>query len=393
MAKGRRLARSVSLNVPTNLVDDQITSLPNFRPTNSKSLKSKVIKFMTTKLFVNQVHSESTQTFTSSNFQIFVYFLRFIGLSYKIHQKETKSLMLFLLIYNFIIFCCQFLYGIILLLGLYRNEGSHSQWINVTHYSCLTIWIISIWLNIKIHSIKPRFIDEAFSSSSLEDRHIDKRNYLLKFVSIVCIIFIIVTVVSIEIARLNSNDRFGIFSQRSKKMPQIFICGIVCRIFEIILNGICLLVILSNACLFILIAIAITNESSNLIISIKRYSLSQNLDHLIYRYQSIEKPVRILEQNYSTVILAFILATVAGVFLDEFRSASHKLSDLQQQDSYCITSMKLLSFMLRLSYDTERIRVGKVFAITPQATVILILFFTLIVICLFAVDEGCINIF
>uniref|UniRef100_A0AC34GTH6 Uncharacterized protein n=1 Tax=Panagrolaimus sp. ES5 TaxID=591445 RepID=A0AC34GTH6_9BILA len=197
MTKGRRLARSVSLNVPPpNLTNSQITPLPILRPPNSKSLKSKVVKFMTTKLFVNQVHSESTQTFTSSNFQVFVYFLRFIGLSYKIHQKETKSLI------------------------------------------------------------------------------------------------------------------------------------------------------------------------------IKRYSLSQNLDHLIYRYQSIEKSVRMLEQNYSTVILAFIIATVAGVFLDEFRTASHKLSDLQQQDSYCITSMKLLSFMLRLSYDTERIRVGKVFAITPQATVI-----------------------
>lgn len=135
------------------------------------------------------MHSEATQTFTSSRFQIFIYFLRFIGLSYRIHQRETKNLMLFLFVYNLVIFCGQIFYGILILIGLYQINASHTQWITITHYSCITVWVISMWLNIKIHSIKPRCIDEAFSSASLSDRHIEKRSFLLKFVLHLDILF------------------------------------------------------------------------------------------------------------------------------------------------------------------------------------------------------------
>ena len=180
-----KIGRSVSLNTspkrnPITVSPIQpicSTALPRWR---NPTLRSKVVKFMTTKMFLNQVNSEIAQYPQSSSFHIFFIFMRIIGASYRIGKKEPKWLMVFLMFYNLIVLIWQIIYGILLLIGLRQNSDSNYQWINVTHYSSLAICVISIWMNLKLHMIKPKMLDEALSSSSLDERHVDKRSFLLK---------------------------------------------------------------------------------------------------------------------------------------------------------------------------------------------------------------------
>ena len=183
---------------------------------------------------------------------------------------------------------------------------------------------------------------------------------------------------------MNSDDRLGIYSSNTYRMPVVFTCGIRCRLLESFLHGICTCFVLTSAALFMILSTAISTEASSLILDIKKYPTSQGLDHLIYRYQSIERSTTALDRTYSAIIFSFMCLSIAGIFfslrkkaklmiyegetggfnvlvtmvifmvailaiivfaiylneqLDEFRSAAHKVSDLQQVDLFCITSV------------------------------------------------------
>ena len=77
--------------------------------------------------------------------------------------------------------------------------------------------------------------------------------------------------------------------------------------------------------------------------------MSQNLDHLIYRYQSIEKSVRMVEQNYSTVILAFIIATVVGIFLCLSKKAKLMISDMETGGINALCTLVIFSLCATLT--------------------------------------------
>ncbi|KAE9550738.1 hypothetical protein FO519_006039 [Halicephalobus sp. NKZ332] len=438
-----KISRSVSLNTspkrnPITVSPIQpicSTNLPRWR---TPTLRSKVVKFMTTKMFLNQVGSETAQFPQSSSFHIFFIFMRIIGASYRIRKKEPKWLMVFLMFYNLIMFVWQVIYGILLLVGLRQSSDHSHQWTNVTHFSSLVICVTGIWMNLKLHTIKPKMLDEALSSSSLNEKHVEKRSFLLKVVSVVCITTILTVVIIVETLRMNSDDRFGIYSLNTYRMPIVFTCGIRCRLLESFFHGVCTCFVLTSAALFLVLSTAISTEASGLISDIRKYPTSQGLDHLIYRYQSIERSTTALDKTYSVIIFSFMCLSITGMFfslrkkaklmiyegetgginvavtmvtfllailaivvfaiylneqLDEFRSAAHKVSDLQQVDLFCITSIKLLSFMLRLCDNKERIKSGGIFIISKQSTLTLILFFSLVGFCVFAIDEGCLNLF
>uniref|UniRef100_A0A7E4V247 Gustatory receptor n=1 Tax=Panagrellus redivivus TaxID=6233 RepID=A0A7E4V247_PANRE len=437
MARRGRLARSVSLNAPTT-VAQHVTPATSAIASRwrAPTLKTKVVRFMTTKFLVNQVASENAPSVLSSSYQPVNLFLRIIGMCYRINRKEGKKTMMILMIYNFVMLLSQIIYGCLLLVGLHQTRSLQYRWTNATHFSGLTLCAISIWLNVRIHIMKPKFVDEALSSSSVNEQHVEKRAFVLKLLSICCIVFTCLTVISIEVARFNAEDRFGIFDMSTKRMPFVFTCGPLCRFLEVVLHGNCMLKIFAATSVFMVLSTAIATEASSLASDIKKYPSNQGIDHLVYRFQSIERSIRELDRNFSAVLFGFITLTVIGLFLclrtkaklmisegevggvsalsafivfsvctgatvmfgiyvngqlDEFQSASHKVSDLQQMEYFGSNSVKLLSFMLRLSDNRDRVKVGGMFTIKRQSAVSLVLFIALIGFFLFAANEGCLN--
>lgn len=180
--KRTRFVRSVSLTAPSKRNSAPLQpvppiGLPRYKP---PSLKAKVVKFLTTKMFSNQVDSNAVHFTQNSSCNSFFIFMRIIGASFRSHNKESKKFTVFMMIYNFLIFCSQLFYAFLLLFGLYRNSAEYTRWTNVTHVSSLLLCFLAIWSNIKMHSIKAKIFHESLSSSSLNERHMDKRGFILK---------------------------------------------------------------------------------------------------------------------------------------------------------------------------------------------------------------------
>lgn len=172
-------------------------------------------------------------------------------------------------------------------------------------------------------------------------------------------------------------------------MPVILTCGIPCRIAEAFLHSICVIYVLTMTMLFVIISTAVSTEATAVANDIKKYPTSQGLDHLIYRYQSVERSSKVLDKIYSPFILSLTVFSATSIIfclrrkskvmiteneigganvltsmiifvmsmsallifaiylndqLEEFHASAHRVSDYSQTDFFCVTSVSLKIF-------------------------------------------------
>ncbi|KHN84171.1 hypothetical protein Tcan_04925 [Toxocara canis] len=253
---------------------------------------------------------------------------------------------------------------------------------------------------------------------------------IIVFIALCLYCILLITTIAHEI----SNDGRNSTITFQRRFAVVFtLLGIFCEIVDNYAFYITLLSLMITSALFMIFALSVYYEARDLIEQIKHCADGNKYDYLIFRYQSIETSTQLLEDYFSTLLLILFVSSiyiqffmirqlrnsqsmpVARIFnaisgtvmltistfvfiggaalinsqLTRFRSASHKVGDLQQLQLSNSSAVKLLIFMLRLSNDCNYLTIGGIFVANRQ-NIILMSFLTMVAtFTLFVIDEKC----
>ncbi|KAI6240870.1 hypothetical protein M3Y99_00394900 [Aphelenchoides fujianensis] len=374
MPQNSRLNRSISMSQMPKRRSASIAVPPHeFLPKTENRWRLAMRKFYSTlvKVMFSKQTIKTPPSGSYSSFRSVLQFFSAFGVCWLEARAWSKLMVVLIAIYNVLVLLVQVAVLIVLVVDFNSANVGEYQWTGCLFFVIGILIVFSLWMNARLHSVRQNVIAEALCTYSIS----------------------------------SDWQTTCSASKSAKNWPNttIFSCGIFC---DVLLYYVCIISIVTIAggtTIFVVLGTSTGIEAGRLLKDINKYPTNDGLDHLIFRFQSIEQSAHALNRYFSYHIFGFLLAVVVGTavilrhytqlmiekaelgamvfcffygfslmillafltvgtFLNErlirFREASQKVSDFEQIYVTNQNSVRLLSFMLRLSDSKERIRMG-----------------------------------
>ncbi|KAI6235344.1 hypothetical protein M3Y95_00041500 [Aphelenchoides besseyi] len=425
--------RSISLsnqpNEPANSIHS--TSQPSL-------LVGKFYKILSKVMFTKQLQKKDNTTDSYRVFHYVLLLLAIFGVSWIEARRWSKCAVSLIAVYNIAVILIQSVFLVLIVVDFNSTNVTEYQWTATSFYLYGLVLVFSLWMNVRLHLVRQNIITEALFSYSISSEFVERKKRMIKYLCIGLVVFSIMSSVLFIVFYQKSNDIFEIRNAKNWPSTTIFSCGLFCDVLFHYVSIVSIVTIAGGMTIFVVLAASTGYEANRLLKDISKYPANDGLDHLIFRYQSIEQSATTLNDHFTFQILGYLLIGIAGTvvmlrhytqlmierwetgaacfcffygfaifilcaflisatYLNEqlirFREASQKVSDFEQIYVTNQNSIRLLSFMLRLSDAKGRMRIGNLIAINQQTI------FTLSIVLLFAgfgfysIDTGCLNVF